>query len=61
MKIKHIKTKRDYHNALKRIEEIWGGYYENEPEADEIETLLTLTEIYEEKHYYQMPDNVQVA
>lgn len=50
MNIKPIKTKKDYHKALKRIEELWGAK-ENTPAGDEFEVLFTLVEVYEEKHY----------
>ena len=50
MNIKPIKTKKDYHQALKRIEELW-GVKENTPAGDEFEVLFTLVESYEEKHY----------
>ena len=50
MNIKPIKTKKDYHQALKRIEGLWGAK-ENTPAGDEFEVLFTLVESYEEKHY----------
>jgi HTH-type transcriptional regulator / antitoxin HigA len=50
MNIKPIKTKKDYHGVLKRIEELWGAK-ENTPAGDEFEVLFTLVEAYEEKHY----------
>ena len=50
MNIKPIKTKKDYDNALKRIEELWGSK-ENTAAGDEFEILFTLVEAYEEKHY----------
>ena len=50
MNIKPIKTKKDYDNALKRIEELWGAK-ENTAAGDEFEILFTLVEAYEEKHY----------
>ena len=49
MKIKPLKTKKDYDKALKRIEELWGAK-ENTPAGDEFEILFTLVEAYEEKH-----------
>ncbi len=50
MNIKPIKTKKDYDNALKRIEELWGAK-ENTAAGDEFEILFTLVEVYEERHY----------
>lgn len=50
MNIKPIKTKKDYDNALKRIEELWGAK-ENTAAGDEFEILFTLVEAYEERHY----------
>lgn len=50
MNIKPIKTKKDYDNALKRIEELWGAK-ENTAAGDEFEILFTLVEAYEVKHY----------
>ena len=50
MKIKPIKNNRDYENALKRIEKLW-GCKKNSPEGDEFEILVTLVEKYEDEHY----------
>ncbi len=50
MKIKPIKTKKDYNDALKRIEELWGAK-ENTAAGDEFEILFTLVESYEERHF----------
>jgi hypothetical protein len=60
MKIKFIKTKRDYNRALKRIEELWGGFHINKPDVNELENLLDLVEKYEEEHYI-LPQNIQLA
>lgn len=53
-----IKTEADYEQALSRIEELMGA----EPgtaEADELELLATLVEMYEEAHYpIDFPDPV---
>lgn len=49
-KIKPIKTKEDYKNALLRIEKI----IDAEPgtdEGDELEVLSTLVSLYEDKHF----------
>jgi len=50
MKIKPIKTKKDYEAALKRIEKLWGTK-EGTSEGDEFEILFTLVEKYEEDHF----------
>ncbi|HYV93159.1 MAG TPA: hypothetical protein VE978_15395 [Chitinophagales bacterium] len=50
MKIKPIKTERDYDAALKRIEKIWGTK-PGTPAGEEFEILFTLVEAYEEEHY----------
>ncbi|MBI3118117.1 MAG: DNA-binding protein [Candidatus Hydrogenedentes bacterium] len=50
MRFKLIKTKAEYKAAMKRIDEI----FEAKPgtgEADELELLLTLVDLYEEKHF----------
>jgi HTH-type transcriptional regulator / antitoxin HigA len=44
MNIKPIKTKKDYSEALKRIEALWGAK-ENTPAGDEFEILFTLAEV----------------
>lgn len=51
MKIKPIKTEKDYEKALDRIEEIY-NVRPNTKESDELEILLVLVENYEEKHYF---------
>ena len=54
MKLKPIKNKKDYENALKRVEKLWRAK-ENTPEGDEFEILFTLVEKYEEEHYPIVP------
>lgn len=51
MKIKPIKTEKDYEKALDRIEKIY-DVKPNTKESDELEILLVLVEDYEEKHYF---------
>jgi HTH-type transcriptional regulator / antitoxin HigA len=48
--IKPIRTEQDYEAALLRIESLMIAEA-NTPEADELEVLATLVELYEEKHY----------
>ena len=50
MDIRPIKTERDYHAAINRIEELWGVKIDT-PEGDEFDLLVTLVESYEMKHY----------
>ena len=54
-----IKTEEDYTLALKRIEALMDAEA-NTPEADELELLATLVEMYEEKQYpIDLPDPVE--
>jgi HTH-type transcriptional regulator/antitoxin HigA len=59
MKIKPIKTKKDYQTALTHIQKLWNA----EPgtsEGDTLEVLITLVEAYEEKHYHiDPPDPIE--
>jgi HTH-type transcriptional regulator / antitoxin HigA len=48
--IKPILTEQDYDAALLRIESLMMVEADT-PEADELEVLATLVEVYEEKHY----------
>ena len=50
MKIKPIKSKRDYNLALKKVQKLWNAE-PNTPDGDNLEVLITLVEAYEEKHY----------
>ena len=59
MKIKPIKTGRDYRNALKEIEKLWNAK-PNTPTGDRLEVLVTLVESYEQKHYaVDPPDPIE--
>lgn len=59
MKIKPIKSEKDYNKTLKRIEQLW-GCKKNTSEGDEFEILITLVEKYEENHYpVPPPDPVE--
>jgi HTH-type transcriptional regulator / antitoxin HigA len=59
MKAKLIKTEEDYNLALARIDEL----FDSKPESkdfDEVELLLALVELYEEKHYrIEAPDPIE--
>ena len=48
--IKPIRTETDYKAALRRINSLMKAAA-NTPEADELEVLATLVELYEEKHF----------
>ncbi len=50
MEVKLIRTKRDYKNALARIEEIFDAKPKSK-EGDELDLLVTLVEKYEEEKY----------
>lgn len=50
MNIRPIRTKRDYERAVRRI----GALMDAKPgsdEADELDVLATLVDVYEEKHF----------
>ena len=50
MNIKPIRNDEDLTNAFKRLEAIFQAEA-GTPEADEMEVLVTLIEVYENKHY----------
>lgn len=54
MDIKPIRTEKDYEDALKEIERLWGAPY-GSPEGDKLDVLVTLVEAYEERHYPILP------
>jgi HTH-type transcriptional regulator / antitoxin HigA len=59
MEIKPIKTKTDYHAALKEIERLFTAAPDT-PEGDRLEVLTTLVEAYEEQHYrIPLPDPIE--
>jgi HTH-type transcriptional regulator/antitoxin HigA len=56
---KVIKTKEDYQKALSRIDALMDAL-PNTPEGDELELLVTLVELYEDKKYQiGMPDAIE--
>lgn len=58
MNINPIKTKADYKDALRAIEERMSATM-GSPEGDELDVLVTLVEAYEAKNFYmQAPDPV---
>ena len=54
MKIKVIKTKKDYEEALGKIEELFNAKA-NTPDGDLLDVLVTLVEAYERKHFEITP------
>ena len=50
IKIKPIRTKRDYDAALEKIERLWGARL-GTPDGDRLDMLATLIEAYEAAHY----------
>ncbi|SRR3989339_295813 len=58
MKIKPIKTKKDYQTALLQIEKLFNAK-SNTPEGDFLEILTILVNAYEEKHFpIEFPDPI---
>ncbi len=56
MKIRLIKTSRDYQRRLKEIESLMTAK-RNTPEGDRLDVLVTLVEAWEAKHYpLDLPD-----
>jgi HTH-type transcriptional regulator / antitoxin HigA len=56
MEIKPISTKRDYEDALKKIEGVMDAK-RNSPEGDKLDVLATLVEAYEAKRFpLDLPD-----
>lgn len=59
MIIKPIKTQADYEAALGEIERLFNAK-PGTADADRLEVLSTLTEVYEEKHYaFPLPDPIE--
>ena len=54
MKIKPVKTEKDYKEALREIEKLWNAK-PNTPRGDKLEVLATLVEAYEQKKYKILP------
>jgi HTH-type transcriptional regulator/antitoxin HigA len=50
MKIKPIKTKKDYEAALKKIDELFNAR-PGTKEGNLLDVLVTLVEAYEQKHF----------
>lgn len=52
--IKPIRTEEEYEAALKEIEALWDAEPDT-PEADRLDVLIMLVEVYEEEHYPVLP------
>lgn len=56
---KLLKTEKDYNEALKRIDELFDAE-PGTPDADELDLLCALVELYEKEHYpIEAPDPVE--
>jgi len=59
MKVRLIKSESDYEKALARIDELFDAKPGND-DFDEVEVLMALVELYEEKHYkIEAPDPIE--
>ena len=54
MKIKPIRTKKDYNTALARVEKIWNSK-QGTNQGNELEVLSILIEKYEKDHFEILP------
>ncbi|WP_337865430.1 helix-turn-helix domain-containing protein [Ignavibacterium sp.] len=54
MKVKVIKTRKEYSVVLNKIDELWNAK-PNTDEGDLLELLVTLVEVYEQKHFKIYP------
>ena len=54
MKIQPINTKKDYEKALVSIDRLWNAK-PNTKEGDILDILVTLVEVYENKHFPMLP------
>jgi HTH-type transcriptional regulator/antitoxin HigA len=50
MDIRQIETEEDYKDAMSRIDILWGSK-KGTREGDELDSLVTLVEAYEELHW----------
>jgi HTH-type transcriptional regulator/antitoxin HigA len=59
MSVKPIKTKKDYNQALERLETLFDAK-KGSPEGDELEVLSILIEKYENEHFpIGLPDPIE--
>lgn len=50
MKLRPIRSKRDYQEALRQVEMLWNSR-EGTADADRLEVLVLVVEAYEKKHF----------
>lgn len=59
MDISPIRTEKDYEAAVQAIEALWSAA-PGSPEADKLDVLATLVEVYQEKHHpIALPDPIE--
>jgi HTH-type transcriptional regulator/antitoxin HigA len=59
MEIKLIKTEKDYNEALARVDELFDAV-PGDANYDEAELLMTLVDLYEQKHFpIETPDPIE--
>jgi HTH-type transcriptional regulator / antitoxin HigA len=59
MEIKPIKNERDYRKTLKQIDDLMNARA-NSAEGDRLDVLVTLVEVWEEKHWpIDLPDPIE--
>ncbi len=59
MNIKPIKTKKNYDDSIRRLEELWGAK-SGTPAGDELDILATLIDKYEEENFpIEAPDAIE--
>jgi HTH-type transcriptional regulator/antitoxin HigA len=59
MQVKPIRSEKDYAEALRRIEKLWGAAQGTE-EGDLLDVLVTLVEVYERGHFpIDLPDPIE--
>src|SRR5258706_5542651 len=57
--LRPLRTNSDYEAALAEVEKLWGAKIRT-PQGDRLDVLVTLIEVYEEKHFpIDTPDPVE--
>ena len=57
--LRPLRTNSDYEAALADVEKLWGAKI-GTPQGDRLDVLVTLIEVYEEKHFpIETPDPVE--
>ena len=60
MEIRPIKTERDYKEALRAVETLWGAEVDT-PKGDRLDVLITLVDAYESAHHPIYPPDPVAA